>query len=390
MTTNAPPQATRAVLLFHRPIDDPYHGSSRLCREFSDRLSSFVPLAFVGPPLLPRRTSGNRDVAAVRLTALRYLLVSTFAAIRFIQRDGLRSSQTRTRVMIAFDVYLAGIAAVWSRIRRIDLVFFPQDSGRAVARDWARSRIRGAWLFRGYRAIPERLALKAARQVLVPSMAVEDEYVRAGVPRERLQVCPVNRRIPVLHEEKVDAWRRSLGLSQRQGVVFVGSFQYPPNVRAFDFIRTVLAPELQIRDPSLLILVVGLDSESFAKELPNNLRVLGTVADLDGLLFACSIGIAPMEVAGGTSLKVIDFLLHGLPTVATPEAAQGVVSSPNLHTASLAAFAEAVMDVARETRERTPDHARPQPDREFVQAYTESTAMEAIGAEIRLRASDTL
>lgn len=374
------------AVFYHRPIEDPYHGGSRHCKGFVVGLENQFPVTQVCPPWVPAPPGVRRDQGDVRLKVVKYLIQAFLATIRFIVQDGTRRPATdRSRVLVAFDVYLAGVAAVWSRVRRSVFVYYPQDAGPAVADGWSSSGVRGAWLFRAFRFLPERIGVAKADLLLVPSEAMRDDYRREGVEDSRILRCSMKRSMPRYESESVEAWRKALGLGDHVGVVFVGSFQYPPNVRAFEFVRDSLSHDLRQRNPEIRILVAGLDSEPFARDLPPNVRVLGTVEDLDGLLYASTVGIAPMDVAGGTSGKIIDFLLHGLPTVATPQAAVGVEASDLLHVAPLDRFADEIFRLVQGWKP-TPDRSfPPAADSTYAEVYTGSADIDAIAEEIRAR-----
>ena len=382
-----PRPAVRAAIFYHRPIDDPYHGGSRHCQGFARGLAPFFAVEFVGPRLPPNWAAGQRDRGGVRLAVVGYLLRAFAAASRFVLADGYRASADRARLLIAFDVYLGGIAAVWSRIRRVEMIYYPQDSPHRIAQGWTTSGVRGAWLFRAFRALPERWSVRAASVVLVPSPSVGRDYAELGIDPSRIRLCPMNREAPTYRPAAVEEWRQRLNLQGRTAAIFVGSFQYPPNVRAFEYLRDSLAPRLQELAPSIEILVAGLDSEAFASDLPKNVRVLGTVDDLDSLLFACSIGLAPMDVPGGTSGKVIDFLLHGLPTVATPEAADGVAPSPLLRVSPLTSFPEALTEVDGVTATARASLAPRSPDPGYLRLYTGEQELRSIAADLAGRAA---
>jgi hypothetical protein len=161
-------------------------------------------------------------------------------------------------------------------------------------------------------------------------------------------------------------------------VVFVGSFEYLPNVQAFRFLCDSLAPEISSRDPRIRIVVAGRGSEGLAGGVPPNVSVVGTVDDLSSLLFACSVGVAPMTIPGGTSMKIVDYVLHGLEVVATPEASRGVDPSPRIHGARLSEFVQRVCEVASRVDRpgATPTHSPP-PDPFYVKAYTEGAGSSA-------------
>jgi hypothetical protein len=203
------------------------------------------------------------------------------------------------------------------------------------------------------------------------------------VSPERIRVCTLKRTAPTFDRAAIAGWRERLKIDGRTGAVFVGSFQYAPNVRAFEFLRDEVAPELARRDPGLLLLIAGLDSEPFVGQDRPNLRVLGTVDDLDGLLYTSRIGLAPMDVGGGTSTKIVDYLLHGLSVVSTPEAAGGIEATDLMRLAPRSEFVERLIELHRSLRP-APD-AIEEPSRlpEFLRRYLEWDDIDAVALEIR-------
>lgn len=380
-TTTERAQPPSAVMLYHRPYEDPHHGSSQHFRGFADGLRSHLSLRVVAPPY--RRSNGPADSAKVLLAGARYLLRACWDWFRFVGAECRVPRDQRAQILISFDIYAAGIAAFWARIQSKPFVYCPQDTNRQVARYWSESGYRGGWLFRVVRAPLEFVALRSAQLVVVPSKAMANAFRKDGFPPDKLRLCTLKRELPTFRAEDVNRWRHRLGVERGQAAVFVGSFQYPPNVRAFEFLRTTVARALKESESPLTIIVAGLGSEAFAATEEPNFKVVGTVDDLDGLLFACSVGLAPMDVAGGTSGKIIDYVLHGLVAFATPEAAQGVASSPSIRVIPLDGFVEALRRWEASPAMERPVHDRPPlSDPYFVAQYTGSEEIGILAAEI--------
>jgi len=377
------PSLARVVALYHRALNAAYHGSSLHFRGFVEGLRRVVPVEVVAPG--ERATVGTdraRESSGPLLVGFRYLLAAVAEELRFIVRDARSPRAQRARVIVPVDVYVAGLAAVWSWIRQVPLVYYPLDANTAVSRHWRKAGYRGGILFGLTRRPLNALGLRIARIVIAPSEEVARSLREGGVPAEKLRVCTLKRTRPVPDPVAIARWRAELGLAGRVPAVFVGSFQYAPNVRAFHFLRDELAPALGRSDPDLLILVGGLDSEPYVPQSGANLRVLGTVSDLDGLLFACEIGLAPMDVAGGTSGKMVDYVLHGLRVLATPEAAAGIDAAASVQVAPCSEFADRLKALCAEVRASRGPALPPRPDPEFVRRYTESADLDRVAQEI--------
>jgi hypothetical protein len=388
VTPSIPARLPLVATLYHRPIEGTFHGGSLHFKAFVERLRQTLTVRVVAPPC--RQTPGSVEGKnAPLIVGFRYLVTSHWAALRFLLSDGRHPRGESVRAIIAFDIYLVGVAALWSRIRRIPLVYYPQDLNSMITTYWRGARYRGGQLFHAVRGPLERLGLDASALVLVVSESTLRELESQGVPARKLKLCPLKRPLPKLQISSVQQWRSKLDLYNKIAIVFVGSFEYAPNVRAFRYIRSELAPRLAKVSSRFVILVAGVGSEAFVASEGPNLRVLGTVQDLDGLLYASQLGIAPMDVAGGTSGKIIDYVLHGLQTVATPEAALGVAASPYLSVATLAEFPARIITLS--SKAGPPDSTPPATtiDDSYRMQYLASDDIRAIGTEvIRLMAHE--
>lgn len=378
------PARPRPVAAFyHRPMEGTFHGGSLHFKAFIERLRGSVPVAVVAPPYIAaNEQKRNGDQPGPLLVGFRYLVTSAWVCARFLWSDGRKPRSGSVRAIVAFDIYVVAIAALWSKVRRIPLIYYPQDSNRAISRYWKEAGYRGGWLFHAVRSPLERLGLGRADLILVVSNSMIPEIVSQGVEPGRVRLCPLKRTLPEFRSASVEAWRRKLGLDGKVAVVFVGSFEYAPNVRALRYVSSNLAPRLAREDPRVLILVAGVGSEAYSSAEASNLRILGTVDDLDGLLYASHIGIAPMDVAGGTSGKIVDYILHGLTTLATPEATQGVEAAPSLVVVPLADFATQLLRLSATILEPPPKRSPSAVDGTYVSRYVDSDDIRKLGAEI--------
>lgn len=140
----------------------------------------------------------------------------------------------------------------------------------------------------------------------------EAAYYRAhGVPNARWLDMTLEPKPPV---DVASTGRR---------VVFVGERAWPPNQEAFE---TLLRwwPEISEGIEGAELCVVG--NRVREQALPEGVRDLGFVDDLDGLLATCRGVLAPVDTGGGVRVKILDAASRGLPVVAT-SAAVGSLST---------------------------------------------------------------
>jgi glycosyltransferase involved in cell wall biosynthesis len=105
-------------------------------------------------------------------------------------------------------------------------------------------------------------------------------------------------------------------------ILFVGSLRYMPNVDGLLwFIRCVLP-----RIPGARLRIVGhappLSLRAHARK--GRVEFMGYVEDLAPAYRDAALAIAPMRSGGGTRLKILEAGAHGVPVVASPQAAAGL------------------------------------------------------------------
>jgi hypothetical protein len=327
------------ALFYQRPVADLYHGGSSHVRGFVRALSRYTKVSIVAPAVLGAEGAGGSSVSVP--ISVSNIIRAFGECVKFVAREGTRRSSKRVRAIIIFDVYAGLIPLIWGRISGIPIVYYAQDWGARILNDLTRLRTKGRTTLRLFRAPLERLLLVQSDLFAVVSEPMRQDFERLGIPPERIVVCELPRERVIAAPERVTAWRRRLGTEGSVSLVFIGNLGYPPNRRAVEYALSRIAPRLNsTRNRAKLILVgAGTDSLELAS---GNVVGVGPVTDLDNLLYGCQIGLAPMEVEGGISGKIVDYLIHGLTVVATPEAQSGVISNSATILANLDEFAETV------------------------------------------------
>jgi glycosyltransferase involved in cell wall biosynthesis len=110
----------------------------------------------------------------------------------------------------------------------------------------------------------------------------------------------------------------------------VGDFTYAPNREGLHFLVDEVMPRVWGRRPATRLSVAGRGSER-VRGVDERVSLLGFVDDLRPLYETAACAIVPLLRGGGTPLKFIEALAHGLPVVATPRAAAGLEARPGEH-----------------------------------------------------------
>jgi len=122
----------------------------------------------------------------------------------------------------------------------------------------------------------------------------------------------------------IDRVKNSPGKANR--IVFVGSMDYHANIDGVvDFAREVW-PEVHERHPELIFTIVGRDPAAEVRQLATirGIEVTGTVADVRPYYRESVAAIVPLNVAGGSRLKILEAMAAGVAVVSTTLGAEGL------------------------------------------------------------------
>jgi len=104
----------------------------------------------------------------------------------------------------------------------------------------------------------------------------------------------------------------------RAGILFVGSFQHPPNTDAVLWYAREVLPRLRESLPGVKTYIVGADPPATVRELAApDVVITGHVPDLAPLLASVRVSVSPLRYGAGVKGKVNLAMSHGVPVVAT-------------------------------------------------------------------------
>lgn len=139
-------------------------------------------------------------------------------------------------------------------------------------------------------------------------------------------------------------------------VVFIGTV-HGGNTEAINHFLDDVWPSLNAKAPGLELQIAGSIGRTLtpARAALPNVKVLGRVDSLESLGGANAIGIAPTRFATGVSIKVAEYLLLGMPTVAYPLALEGfgdVLDDLVVTASGPATLEKAILDLASDRPKR--------------------------------------
>lgn len=114
--------------------------------------------------------------------------------------------------------------------------------------------------------------------------------------------------------------------AQGQRVLFVGNYEYAPNVDAIEWALDEIWPRLWALRPQARFVVCGHAlPEAWRQRWPDpRIEWRGYVDSLPTVQSQCAVFMAPLRFGGGSKLKVLEALAAGMPVVSTTEGLSGL------------------------------------------------------------------
>jgi GT2 family glycosyltransferase/glycosyltransferase involved in cell wall biosynthesis len=161
----------------------------------------------------------------------------------------------------------------------------------------------------------EELALIRRADVTIVVSSVEREVLAQLAPDAKVL------RLSTIHEPLPGG----KPFAEREGLVFIGGFQHPPNVDAVLWYAREVLPLLRERLPGVRTYVIGSKVPATIRALAApDLVVTGFVPDVAPFFTSCRASIAPLRYGAGVKGKVNLAMSYGLPVVATSAAVEGM------------------------------------------------------------------
>jgi glycosyltransferase involved in cell wall biosynthesis len=203
----------------------------------------------------------------------------------------------------------------------------------------------------------ERWAARRCRLAVAISGAEAAEWPRIH-PRLQGKVVTVDHSA-FASPRSVDASRAKLsrhlgGATPGPVLVFVGTMTAKHNSAAARWILDVLGPSLPA---TTTVVICGRGSDRLTSAGPGARVVcLGPVIDIDSIIAAADLCLAPLAAGAGVKTKVLHYLAHGRRVAGTPVAFEGLAGAPGLYESELDALPDLVTRVIADVE--TEDQAR--------------------------------
>ncbi len=158
--------------------------------------------------------------------------------------------------------------------------------------------------------------------------------------RDRNALTRYGAAVPVVViENGVDIAKFSLAADSQSGrrdrfrVVFVGAMDYHANVDAATTFALSAWPEIRRCLPNAVFTIVGRNPGPEIRSLgaAPGIEVTGTVPDVRPYYDQALVAVAPLRVAGGTRIKILEAMAAGVPVVSTARGAEGLAVERGVH-----------------------------------------------------------
>jgi glycosyltransferase involved in cell wall biosynthesis len=137
-----------------------------------------------------------------------------------------------------------------------------------------------------------------------------------------------------------------------QQVIFTGTMDYYPNTQAALYFAQHCWPRIRAQVPDATWQIIGRDPPPEVQRLAKlpGVTVTGWVPDMRQHLAGAAVAIAPLQIGGGTRLKILEALAMQRAVVSTSLGCEGLELEPGKHVLVAdqpEAFAEAVIELLR-------------------------------------------
>ena len=139
-------------------------------------------------------------------------------------------------------------------------------------------------------------------------------------------------------------------------LVFLGNFNYFPNVDAMEFFVRDVFPDVLSSVPDIKLNIVGYQADVKLAHLKNSpaVEIQGYKPDIRGDLAQAWISICPLRSGSGSRIKILESMAIGTPVVSTPIGCTGlpVRDGENIVVAPATDLAETIVELVNSPQAR--------------------------------------
>jgi len=151
-------------------------------------------------------------------------------------------------------------------------------------------------------------------------------------------------------------------------LLFLGTLRAKHNAAAASWILDTLVDTLP---PTVTVVLCGPGTERLSRPDSTGAGVvaLGPVVDVDTVVAAADLCLAPLATGAGVKTKVLHYLAHGKPVAGTPAAFEGLSGAPGLHTAPLDDLPVLIGELCRQVEDPVAADDRARSQRSWLEQH---------------------
>ena len=119
---------------------------------------------------------------------------------------------------------------------------------------------------------------------------------------------------------------------QRSGILFIGSYNHPPNVDAVKWLCQEIMPLVWQINPQIAVTLLGNNPNAEVRALASDrVTVTGYIDDVSPYFLSHKLSVSPLRYGAGMKGKIGQSLEYGLPVVSTKVGTEGMNLTPERH-----------------------------------------------------------
>ncbi|AVP96370.1 hypothetical protein C7S18_03815 [Ahniella affigens] len=276
--------------------------------------------------------------AGVALFGARPLQVAMFDSKRLNEAAERLITAHRIELMHVQLVRLAGVLDV---PRSVPVVL---DFVDALSRNMASRSEQEPWYRRWLFQLEARRLLAIERDALAKS----DGAVISAAADAR-EIAQSGSLAIAANGVDIDTFLLAPTATRRDGLIFHGNWAYFPNQHGLRWLLDQVMPTIWATHPDLSLKLAGANSEAIPSWARRpGVQILGRVPCVATVLKQAQVAVAPLQTGSGQSLKILESMAAGTPTVTTSRAGSAVDAEPGrdfLVADSAQAFAQHILDL---------------------------------------------